>query len=237
MPKSMRSPGVCVAVLALALGAITPAQAEAAKDAYPSMAPIAHYRMAGQAEEIALAKSAAPPAISNDAEILTLGAGGYETAVKGGNGFVCIVERAWASDFKDAEFWNPKERGPICFNAAAARSVLPTYLERTKWVLAGASNAELVERTKAAIAAKTIGPPEVGAMCYMMSKGGYLSDSAGGHWRPHLMFYLPRMEAAAWGANLPGGPVMGGDGGLEPLTVFFALVPNWSDGTSASMQM
>ncbi len=162
---------------------------------------------------------------------MTLGERGYETAVKGGNGFVCVVERSWASGLDDAEFWNPKERAPICFNAASARSVLPTYLERTKWVLAGASKAEIVERIKAAIAAKVITPPEVGAMCYMMSKDGYLNDSAGGPWHPHLMFFLPRTEAAAWGANLAGGPVKGGGGGLEPLSVFFTLAPNWSDGT------
>lgn len=227
------STAAIAALLALSLGGA----AQAAKAAYPSMAPIAQYRMASQAEEIALARSAAPPSISNDAEVLTLGARGYETAVKGKNGFVCIVERAWASDFEDAEFWNPKERGPICFNPASVRSVLPTYLKRTEWVLAGVSKADMVERTKAAIAAREIVEPEVGAMCYMMSKGGYLGDAAGGHWHPHLMFFVPRSEAAAWGANLPGSPVLGGGGGLEPGTVFFTIVPNWSDGTPAAMAM
>jgi hypothetical protein len=227
------STAAIAALLALSLGGA----AQAAKAAYPSMAPIAQYRMASQAEEIDLARSAAPPSVSNDAEILTLGARGYETAVKGKNGFVCIVERAWASDFEDAEFWNPKQRGPICFNPASVRSVLPTYLKRTEWVLAGVSKADMVERTKAAIAAKEIAEPEVGAMCYMMSKGGYLGDAAGGHWHPHLMFFLPRSEAAAWGANLPGSPVLGGGGGLEPGTVVFTIVPNWSDGTPAPMAM
>jgi hypothetical protein len=46
------------------------------------------------------------------------------------------------------------------------------------------------------------------------------------------MFYLPLTEAAAWGANVKGGPVKGG-GGDEPGTVFFVLVPTWSDGTPA----
>ena len=92
------------------------------------MAPIEQYRIANQADEIAMARSAAPPSISTDAEVLTLGAKGYETAAKGKNGFVCIVERSWASGVDDAEFWNPKERAPICFNPASARSVLPTLL-------------------------------------------------------------------------------------------------------------
>jgi hypothetical protein len=237
-----------MALGAIALGAALsacpiasgPAKAQAAAPApYQTMAPIAQYRMASQADEIALARSAAPPSISKDADVLTLGDKGYETAVKGKNGFVCIVERSWASDFGDAEFWNPKERSPNCFNPAAARSVLPTYLQQTTWVLAGATKPQLVERTKAAIAAGRIVPPEVGSMCYMMSKDGYLGDAAGGHWHPHLMFFLPHDSKgpADWGANLPGVPVMGGDVGLDPASVYFVIVSKWSDGTPWTMAM
>ncbi len=205
--------------------------AYAAQGSYPAMAPIAQY---ASPDEAALARSAAPPSISKDAEVLVLGAKGYETAAKGKNGFVCIVERSWADDFADPDFWNPKTRGPICFNPASARSVLPTYLKRTEWVLAGASKDQLLARTKAAVASGQIRPPEAGSMCYMLSKGGYLGDQAGGHWRPHLMFFAPRAQTAAWGANLPGSPVMGGDdGGVDPTIVFFVPVGIWSDGSPA----
>jgi hypothetical protein len=224
------------ALLAAWLAGSTPARAETA--AYPSPAPIAQYRVANPAEEIALARSAAPPSISASAEVLTLGEAGYVKAVKGSNGFVCIVERAWGSGLDDPEFWNPKIRSPICFNPASARSVLPTYLERTQWVLAGASRSELVERTKAAIGAGRIGPPEVGAMCFMLSKDGYLND-AGGHWHPHLMFFVPRGAGGApdWGANLPGSPVLGGGADIDPAAVYFVPVAKWSDGTPAVMSM
>ena len=47
---------------------------------------------------------------------------GYETAVKGKNGFVCMVERSWAAGIDDPDFWNPKLRSPVCLNAPAARS-------------------------------------------------------------------------------------------------------------------
>ena len=225
----------CV-VAGLTIAAIGPAHAQADHTAYQSRAPLEQYRIASEADEVAMARSAAPASISGEAEILTLGDQGYRTAVKGKNGFVCLVLRAWASGFDDAEFWNPKERSPICLNAAAARSVLPNDLRRARWALAGASKAEMVDRTKAAIAAHEITAPEVGAMSYMMSKDGYLNDLAG-HWHPHLMFYLPRMPAAEWGANLPGGAVIGDDGSLEPLTVFFIPVTKWSDGSPAPMHM
>ena len=227
---------LAAALSAAAAGVARPASAQAAPAPYQTMAPIAQYRIASQADEIALARSAAPPSISKDADVMALGDEGYETVVKGKNGFVCIVERSWASDFGDAEFWNPKERAPICFNPASVRSVLPTYLQQTAWVLAGATKAQLVERTKAAIAAGRIVPPEVGAMCYMMSKDGYLNDE-GGHWHPHLMFFLPHdaKGPADWGANLPGVPVAGGDVGLDPASVYFVVVSKWSDGTPWTM--
>ena len=219
-------------VLALALSLVGAAHAQTAPAPYPVAAPLEQYRVMAEPGEAAIARSAAPPAISNDADVMVMGAHGYETVAKGKNGFVCIVERSWASDVNDAEFWNPKERAPICFNAAAARTVLPTYLQRTEWVLAGATREDIITRTNARQATNPIPDPEIGSMCYMMSKFGYLSDKAGGHWRPHLMFFMPkRIDPSEWGANLPGGAVMGDKGGLEPVTVFFAAVPNWSDGT------
>ena len=167
-------------ILAMSLAASGPAWADG-KDPYPDMAPVEQYMIPNQADEIALAKSAAPAAISDHAEILVLGRHGYETAVKGSNGFVCYVARSWDNDVGNAEFWNPKVRGPICANAVTARSVLPRYLfERTRWVLSGVSKAEIIARTKQEIAAKLIKEPEAGAMSFMLSKNGYLGDQAGG---------------------------------------------------------
>lgn len=227
-----------VALLATWLGAAGPALADT--PAYPSMAPIAAYRMASRADEIALARSAAPPSIASDATVMTLGAAGYETAVQGKNGFVCMVQRGWANEPDNAEFWSPKVRGPLCFNPAAVRSVMPTYIERTKWVLAGASREDVVRRTKAAIAAGRIRPPEIGAMSYMLSKDGNLGDAAGGPWRPHVMLFLPRGangEPPDWGADLPGSPVMSNGPGLDPAALYFIPVAKWSDGTPAAKGM
>jgi hypothetical protein len=217
------------------LGAMGPAWAGDAKPAFPVMAPLEQYRIANAATEIALSRTAAPAVISADAGIMTLGDHGYETAVKGKNGFVCMVWRSWTATFDDAEFWNPKLRAPICLNPAAVRSVLPGYLERTKWALAGVPKSEMIVRTRAALAANAFVLPEPGAMGFMMSKDGYVSG-ADGHWHPHLMIFIAHTEPAAWGANLGGSPVFAAKSNPEPFTTFFVPVTNWSDGTSAALE-
>jgi hypothetical protein len=160
---------------------------------------------------------------------------GYETAVKGKNGFVCLVERGWAANFEDMVFWNPKNRSPICLNAAAVRSILPAYFERTKWVIAGETKASMADRIKAELAAKTFVLPEPGAMSYMMSKQGYLNDAAG-HWHPHVMFWVANMDEAAWGANLKESPIFAQQSDVEPITTYFVPVAKWSDGTPDKMK-
>ncbi len=224
--------GPAVCGLAWLLGVVGSAGADDARAVYPVMAPIEQYRMASSSDEIALARSAAPASISADASVLTLGDHGFDTALKGKNGFVCLVWRSWTAGFNDAEFWNPKLRSPICLNPAAARSVLPAYLERTKWAIAGVSKADMIARTKSALAADAFVMPEPGAMAFMMSKRGYLGDR-GGHWHPHLMFFLAHVDGAAWGADLHGSPVFSAQGDPEPVTTFFVPVTRWSDGTPA----
>ena len=217
-------------LLALMLGAAWHAVAQDAKTPYPSMAPVDQYLMEDRNSEIALARSAAPESISRDAEVMVLGRHGYETAVKGTNGFVCIVERSWTAPIDDPNFWNPKLRGPLCLNAAAARSYLPRTIKRTNLILAGHSKAQMVEAVAAAVDKKELPPMELGAMCYMLSKQGYLGDPVG-HWHPHLMFFLSQTAPAAWGAGLPGSPIFAFDDKWEDLTVFLVPVLQWSDGT------
>ena len=75
-------------IVAMGIGASLMAFGGARAATYPNMAPLEQYRSASDADEIALARSAAPPSISKDADVLILGAKGYDTAVKGTNGFV-----------------------------------------------------------------------------------------------------------------------------------------------------
>src|ERR1700693_510210 len=211
------------------LGTANQAIAQDATTPYPNMAPINQYLMTDQAAEIALARSAAPESISRDAEVLVLGRNGFETAVKGKNGFVCIVGRSWTSA-ADEDYWDPKVRVPMCVNAAAAHSYLLRITKITNLALAGRTLAQVNETMTTAIAKKEFPPMEPGSMCYMMSKQGFGGDSAP-HWPSHLMFFFSDTDPAAWGANLPGSPVVGIADTSEHLTQFVIQTQRWSDGT------
>ena len=196
---------------------------------YPKMASVDQYLMDRQAE-VGLAKSAAPGSVSRKAEVLILGRRGFEPAVKGTNGFVCIVGRGWTAA-PDAEFWNPKVRVPMCVNAAAARSYLLRVTKITVLALSGSSRAEVEHAMAAAIESKELPPMEPGAMCFMVSKLGYGGDSVP-HWPPHLMFFYTDLDSATWGANLKGSPVIAVTDPMEHLTQFVIPVQQWSDGTT-----
>jgi hypothetical protein len=233
----------CAAIWLLGTSGLAWSQAQRATVTYVSMAPAERYLM-DRDEEIALARSAAPTSISQDATVMVLGRHGYQTAVEGKNGFVCMVERGWSGPLDWPEFWNPKIRGADCLNPPAARSLLALAKLRAELVMAGRSQAEIIAAVKSALAARQVPALESGAMAYMMARGSYLTD-AGEHNGPHLMFFIPLSEAATWGADLPGSPAMSSSywffspqasadaAGFPALRVFLVGVGGWSDGTAA----
>jgi hypothetical protein len=236
--NTVRMIALALFVLALAIGAPRHAQAQDAKNPFPtSIAPIEQYLMDRDAE-IALARSAAPPSIAQEATVMVFGRNGYETAVEGKNGFVCNVDRSWMDSFENSpEFWNPKRRGPVCYNPQAARTLLPITLIRTKLALDGKSKAEMNEGMKAATEKGELPAIEPGAMAYMQSKQGFLNSRCG-NCSPHLMFYVPVKDAHTWGAASLGAdaPVLLAphfNGAPEPVTEFIVPVSEWSDGTPA----
>ena len=213
------------------------AHGQDANSPYPtSMAPLDQYLM-DRNDEIALARSAAPPSVAKDATVMVFGRHGYETAVEGTNGFVCNVDRSWMDRFENSpEFWNPKRRGPVCYNPQAAKTLLPILLLRTKFALARQSKAEMKESLKTAIAKGELPALEPGGMAFMLSKQGFLNSKCG-NCAPHLMFYVAVKDNKTWGANAPDSPVdlsphFNGD--PEPVTEFDVFVSEWSDGTPAS---
>lgn len=212
------------------MGAVSQARAQGDKVMYPAMAPLNEYLMSNRESEIALARSAAPKSVSDGAEVLVMGREGYVTAVKGTNGFVCLVQRSWAATTDSPEFWNPKVMAPTCVNPPAARSFLPGLLMKARLALAGKSRTEIAQAITSALDSKELPALESGAMSYMTSKHQYLSDRDKS-WHPHLMWFVPGDAAASWGANLPGSPVLAANDAEDRLTIFLVWVARWSDGT------
>jgi hypothetical protein len=219
-----------IAAFGVAMLVQTLARAEA--PASSSMAPLEQYLFSDRNAEVASAKSAAPKSISDNAEIMVLEKQGWVTAVKGTNGFVCMVERSWSAPSDDPDFWNPKLRAPICYNAPGARTVLPLVIAKTKLVLARKSKAQIFEAIGAALDKKELPALESGALGYMMSKDGMVSAQFG-HWHPHLMFFVPLADAKAAGANLPSSPIVAMTDPEDHRTAILLVpVPRWSDGTA-----
>ncbi|HEY2459644.1 MAG TPA: hypothetical protein VGI16_02505 [Candidatus Acidoferrum sp.] len=215
--------------LLIGLTAACQAQSQNAKTPYPNMAPLEQYLMEKNAE-ITLARTAATPSIAKDAGVMVLGKHGYETATPGTNGFVCMVQRSWAADFNDPNFWDAKLRAPICFNPPAVRTYLQLLLKKTDLVLAGGTKAQMAETIAAAVSKKELPGMEIGAIGYMLSKQSYLG-AENGHWHPHLMFFVPLTDPTASGAGLPGSPLLSLNDDTCRVTAFLIPVAKWSDGT------
>ena len=232
MPKNrIRRIAFVFLVSAVLPGAGRPVRAQTPSHTYPTAAPRDQYLIPAKASEIALARSAAPPSIADGAEVLVLVPDGYTTAVKGANGFVCLVERSWGKTTDDPEFWNPKVRAPICVNAPAAKTYLPIVLMKTRLVMAAKSKAEIAQALQSARDSKELSALEPNAMCYMMSKQQYLSDRDM-HWHPHMMWFVPGDSVESWGAKGDDVPVYVGSAPEDHMTIFMIPVDHWSDGTS-----
>jgi hypothetical protein len=173
-----------------------------------------------QADEVALAKSAAPQNISDHATIRVFSTSGYQTVHEGENGFVCLVMRGFtgAPTFTPMQVrtlitYDAKTRAPICFNPAAVRNVLPYYELRTQLGWEGKTAEQIAEGVEAAYAKGEIPKRTEVSFAYMWSADQVLGPA--GHWHPHMMVYLPYYENAMLGNNDPGGhlPAIGDDAG------------------------
>lgn len=225
---------------AITLLAIAPGVA-AQVDSYPRPASMSAFLM-DRADEIALARSAAPESIAREATVLVLGADGYTTGVEGTNGFVCLVARGWLAAFDWAEYWNARVRAADCLNPAAASFLVPLFKLRSELVMRGSSREEVLAAVRNGYASGALPTLEQGAIEYMMSPVAYLTDTGGN--QPHLMFLTSSDDAGSWGANLEKSPVMAAPywfffsddpallKGLPQVMVVLVAVPTWSDGSA-----
>jgi hypothetical protein len=226
--------GCLIVAFGAVLGLSGRTQAEDSKNPYSTMASLEQYLMDRDAE-IALARSAAPESISRDAAIVILGRHGYEVAVQGRNGFVCMADRSWMLPFDKPDFWNPKVRLPLCMNPPGARFHLPLAYKATELALTAMSATQMADRLKSAYENKQLPLPENGSMCYMMSRQQYFGDKVGNAGDSHLMFWFPQRDRINWGADASDSPVNVHEYSPQPITEFSISVSKWSDGTPAAV--
>ena len=141
--------------------------------------------------EIALARTAAPAAVSRDATVMVLTERGFEVAVKGTSGVTCVVNRS-----------HPQSLEPHCFDAEGSATVLPMELRRTELLREGKSNDEIDREIAAGVLSGKYRLPRRPAMSYMMSPEQVLYNDEGknvGKWEPHLMIFYPHLTSADLG--------------------------------------
>jgi len=173
----------------------------AAQGKYP---PVDAYLMPRDAE-IALARSAAPPALADHASVKVLTKTGFEIAQEGDNGLVCLVMRGFsAPTYTPAAFraivYDPTIHAPICFAAPAVRAVLPYYELRTKLALAGKDPDQITEALQAAYVKGELPRRDATTFAYMFSAHQHLGSTVG-VWHPHMMVFVPYADAATVGAT------------------------------------
>jgi hypothetical protein len=164
------------------------------------------------AEQIRLARSAAPAEVSARATVLVLRDGKYVEGVKGTNRVTCYVSRS-----------QPEAVEPECFDAEAVQTVMPIDILQTELRLAGKSSAEVDRVVAEKIQSGEFRLPRRPAMVYMMSAAQILYTPDGrrvGAWKPHLMLYYPFVRATDLGLEKPG-PLISflGEGGATSAIV------------------
>ena len=189
LASSARFAPACTAVIAL-LGS-SPASGQSADAAIRYGEPARLSR----AEEIALARSAAPAAVSAEATVLVLeeDAERWIVAEDGTTGATCYVSRTW-----------PGSLEPHCFDAEGSKTILPIHLRTLEMGHAGASEEEIEQDIAAGVAAGRFRYPSRPAMSYMLSSAQKLVSDEGqavGAWKPHLMIYWPGLTKADLGGT------------------------------------
>jgi hypothetical protein len=210
--KAWKLVAIGAAILLSAAAILTSAQGQTQ---YP---PISEYMMPQDAE-IALARSAAPANVSDRATIKVLNESGYEVAIEGDNGFVCMVMRAWSAPtytpaaFLDFVYYAPL-RAPICFNPVATETMMLYYELRTELGLQGKNPDEIADGIEVAYAKGELPRIETVSFAYMWSADQDLGPGIG-HWHPHMMVFTPYYENSMLGGNEFGGtlPFVSDDAG------------------------
>lgn len=178
----------CWIILLALAPAAAPAPPLAAQEARSAALP----ELLPRDAEIALARSAAPPIVSDRAAVLVLERGGYVVAEEGTNGVTCYVSRT-----------HPRSLEPHCFDAEGSRTILPIHVREIELRHQGHSEAEIDAAVAASLSKGELVLPRRPVLSYMMSPDQVLYDGERpvGAWKPHLMIYYPYLTAAELGLD------------------------------------
>ena len=141
--------------------------------------------------EIALARSAAPAAISTGARVWVLTPKGYVIADSGKTSVNCYVGRPWVGAVE-----------PHCLDAEASATILPIQRFRVEQLAGGKSGDEVEREVALGLASGKFRLPSRPAITYMMSARQDLVTGEGvavGRWEPHLMIYYPYLTSEETG--------------------------------------
>lgn len=144
--------------------------------------------------ELALAVSAAPPAVADHATVLAWNGAAFDTLRAGTNGVTCYVARSWQESLE-----------PHCFDAEGSTTILPIHLRQMQLWHDGRRPEEVDAAIAEGLRSGRFRLPTRPAMSYMMSAGQRLIGDDGtpvGAWRPHLMIYYPYLTPEAMGLGV-----------------------------------
>src|SRR6266481_935822 len=144
-------------------------------------------------KEIALALSAAPEHLRNDAGVYVLERNGFVKVRDSANGFTCIVNRD-----------HPFNQKPVCFDAEGTATILPKILRVGELLIHGKPMSEIdAEIAEGFRTGKYISPRRPG-VAYMLSGDIRNFNPRTGKvesFPPHVMFYAPNLTNADIGSK------------------------------------
>ena len=147
----------------------------------------------GNSNEIAIAKEGAPSHISDNASILVWEKGRYIIKVKGSNEFLCFVSADKQGTFE-----------PTCINEVARKAILPVYEFQRRMLEQKMDIMEIHNKISNKSKKGEFISPEPSAVVYMMSERNKFYDHFGRKLmtvEPHIMLYIPKVEAGSLGFN------------------------------------
>jgi len=193
-------------------------------------APVAARDLSGymmeEAEELRMAATAAPGAVTGGASYYVLTDEGFVLRIQGDNGWHCFVERAFFVRAANGDAYDPRVRAPHCINEEGAATRMQEVFLRARLALDGLDQDAVDAEVNKAFQSGALRPPAGFAMTYMMSPEQWLGEGAG-HWHPHLMFWVPYLENAHVGGNPPMGalPFIGSESGSRSAVLIVAVPP------------